>query len=126
ELIAAGKMKSSEAWFHLQDAVSGAPVPTYSGSVQWNEYRQRWVTIAQKNVGEIWYAEADTPLGPWVYARQIVSHDHYTFYLLVQHPFFNQDGGRVIYFEGTYTNLFSGNPEQTPRYDYNQIMYRLQ
>jgi hypothetical protein len=41
------------------------------------------------------------------------------------HPFFDQDGGRVIFFEGTYTNLFSGNAVQTPRYDYNQIMYRL-
>jgi hypothetical protein len=55
-----------------------------------------------------------------------VSHDRYTFYLPVQHPFFDQDGGRVIFFEGTYTNLFSGTAEQTPRYDYNQIMYRLQ
>ena len=38
---------------------------------------------------------------------------------------FDKDGGRVIYFEGTYTHTFSGNPEPTPRYDYNQIMYRL-
>jgi hypothetical protein len=34
-------------------------------------------------------------------------------------------GGRLIYFEGTYASTFSGNPEQTPRYDYNQIMYRF-
>ena len=36
-------------------------------------------------------------------------------------------GGRVIYFEGIYTNQFTGTPktEATPRYDYNQIMYRL-
>jgi hypothetical protein len=31
----------------------------------------------------------------------------------------------VIYFEGTYTHDFSGNPETTPRYEYNQVMYRL-
>jgi hypothetical protein len=43
----------------------------------------------------------------------------------VHHPFFDQDGGRTIYFEGTYCNTFSGNPEQTARYDYNQVMYRL-
>src|SRR5262249_27780862 len=42
-----------------------------------------------------------------------------------QHPFFDQDGGRRIYFEGTYTAEFSGSHEKTPRYDYNQIMYRL-
>ena len=34
-------------------------------------------------------------------------------------------GGRIIYFEGTYTNTFSGNPQPTPRYEYNQMMYRL-
>ena len=38
---------------------------------------------------------------------------------------FDQEGGRIIYFEGTYTNSFSGNPFKTPRYDYNQMMYRL-
>jgi hypothetical protein len=43
-----------------------------------------------------------------------------------QHPYFDQDGGRTIYFEGTYTQAFSGSEETaTPRYDYNQIMYRL-
>ena len=31
-----------------------------------------------------------------------------------------------IFFEGTYTTSFSGNPTPTPRYDYNQIMYRLE
>jgi hypothetical protein len=31
----------------------------------------------------------------------------------------------VIYFEGTYTAAFSNAKEQTPRYDYKQIVYRL-
>jgi hypothetical protein len=43
----------------------------------------------------------------------------------VSHPFFDQEGGRIIYFEGTYASTFSGNTNPTPRYDYNQIMYRL-
>ena len=43
----------------------------------------------------------------------------------MHHDFLDQAGGRVIYFEGTYTNQFSGNPAFTPRYDYNQILYRL-
>ena len=38
---------------------------------------------------------------------------------------FDKEGGRTIFFEGTYTHTFSGNPDQTPRYDYNQIMYQL-
>jgi hypothetical protein len=47
------------------------------------------------------------------------------FYKPTQHPFFDEDGGRIIYFEGTYTNSFSGNPEKTPGYEYNQMMYRV-
>jgi len=38
---------------------------------------------------------------------------------------FDQEGGRIIYFEGTYTATFSGNKDPTPRYDYNQVMYQL-
>ena len=125
EMILAGHMKPEESWFHLQDINSGTPIEAYSGSVHWNNFRKRWVMIVQQNIGEVWYAEGDTPVGPWIYARKIVSHHNYTFYLPKQHPFFDQDGGRLIYFEGTYTNSFSGNSDKTPRYNYNQIMYRL-
>ena len=76
-------------------------------------------------LGEIWYAEADDPTGPWEKARKIVTHEKYSFYNPAQHPFLFQDGGRIIYFEGTYTAEFSGNKSHTPRYDYNQVMYRL-
>ena len=85
-----------------------------SGSVYWNAYRKRWVMIVAQAfggpsfLGETWYAEADTPLGPWVYARKIVTHERYSFYNPKQHPFFDEKGGQVIYFEGTYTATFSG------------------
>ena len=69
--------------------------------------------------------EAPEIAGPWGAAVKVATHDRYTFYNPVQHAFFDQEGGKLIYFEGTYANTFSGNPEQTPRYDYNQIMYRL-
>jgi hypothetical protein len=91
----------------------------------WNEFRQRWVMLTSSKPGEIWFAEGDTPVGPWVYARRVVAHDNYNFYNPTQHPFFDQDNGRLIYFEGTYTASFSGAKEKTPRYDYDQIMYRL-
>lgn len=42
---------------------------------------------------------------------------------MASHSFFNQEGGRVIYLEGTYTDSFSGAKEKTPRYNYNQVMY---
>jgi hypothetical protein len=130
ELIKAGKMSPEETWIHLQDVDTGQTVMAHAGSVYWNEYRQRWITIrcqafGTSMLGETWYAEADTPLGPWVYARKIVTHDRYSFYNPKQHPIFDQDGGRIIFFEGTYANTFSGNPDKTPRYDYNQIMYEL-
>ncbi|MER3415283.1 MAG: hypothetical protein C4297_03595 [Gemmataceae bacterium] len=130
DLIARGLAKPEELLVHLQDIESGKQVLTHSGSVYWNAYRRRWIMIAVQEfgtsfLGEVWYAEADAPLGPWVYARKIVTHDRYSFYNPKHHPVFDQDGGRRIYFEGTYTRAFSGNEHPTPRYDYNQIMYRL-
>jgi hypothetical protein len=125
ELIAAGKMKPEEGWLQLRDIETGAPLEGHTGSVYWNEFRKRWVMIAQVGSGQVWFGEADTPLGPWVYARKIVTHDRYNFYWPGQHPWFDQQGGRLIYFEGTYTSTFSNAPFDTPRYDYNQVMYRL-
>ena len=106
------------------DVEAGEPIEA-AAKVSWNEYRKRWIGILQKNPGEVWYAEADTPTGPWVYATRVASNGNYYFYWPVQHPFFDQEGGRKIYFEGTYTETFSGNPVITPRYNYNQLMYRL-
>ena len=39
--------------------------------------------------------------------------------------FFDEEGGRYIYFEGTYSFTFSGRQARTPLYDYNQMLYRL-
>jgi hypothetical protein len=129
-LIKQGALTSQEAILHLRDAATGKLVTAHNGSVFWNAYRRRWVMIVCEAggtsfLGETWYAEADTPLGPWVYARKVVTHTNYSFYNPKQHPMFDQDGGRLIYFEGTYTHTFSGNDQPTPRYDYNQVMYRL-
>jgi hypothetical protein len=125
ELISAGKLKPEESWIDLHDFETGSRIQAGRGSVYWNEFRRRWVMLISAQAGEIWFAEGDTPAGPWVYARRVLSHDNYNFYNPTQHPFFDQEGGRLIYFEGTYTASFSGAREMTPRYDYNQIMYRL-
>jgi hypothetical protein len=76
-------------------------------------------------LGETWYAESAEITGPWRWAQKIVTHKDYTFYNVVHHDIFDQDGGQTVFFEGTYTKSFSGNDVATPRYDYNQIMYRL-
>lgn len=135
ELIAAGRMKREESPFRLQDADGGKPILLNNCSCFWNDYRKRYIMIASEGMGattlgEVWYSEADRPEGPWVQARKIITHankkdDAHDFYNPTQHPFFDQEGGRVIYLEGSYVNTFSGNPHPTPYYEYNQIMYRL-
>ena len=130
-LIASGKLGRDEAMLALQDVDSGRGVTLARGSTYWNPYRNRWLMIATEvggtssNLGEVWFAEADSPLGPWTYARKVVTHDRYSFYNPKQHPAFNKRNGRDLFFEGTYTTTFSSNSDPTSRYDYNQIMYNL-
>lgn len=114
----------------LRDARTGKTVLAHAGSIRWNKHRQRWILIVTEHfgssfLGEVWYVEAPEIIGPWGPAVKIVTHEKYSFYNPVHHAFFDQDGGRYINFEGTYTKMFSGNEVATPRYDYNQIMYRL-
>lgn len=131
KLIAEKRINAGESPIHLIDIETGKPVLTQHGSVYWNDHRQRWVMIISQSfgssmLGEIWFAEASRPEGPWVYARKIVTHDDYSFYNPKQHPYFAKYGGRTLFFEATYTSTFSGNKHPTPLYDYNQVMYRLE
>jgi hypothetical protein len=131
KLVADKKLRSNEGLLQLADRETGKPVIAHHGSVCWNEFRKRWVMITVEiggttsHLGEVWYAEAETPLGPWAYAVKVVTHNKYSFYNPKQHAMLDQNGGRTIFFEGTYTHTFSGNTDQTPRYEYNQVMYRL-
>ena len=125
-----GKIRPEQASMLPRDVETGKPIRLHRGSVNWNPYRKRWIVIAVQqggtsNLGEVWISEAKSITGPWRWSQKIVTHDKYTFYNPIHHPFFDQDNGRTIYFEGTYASTFSGNEFPTPRYDYNQIMYRL-
>ena len=127
-LVADGRLKPDETRFLPLDP-AGKPVVLVSGSVHWNARRKRWIGIfgrkggAKSLLGEIDYAEADAPTGPFRRAVPIIEHDDYTFYNPVHHAFL--DKGSAIYLEGTYTAEFSGAKFKTPRYDYNQMLYRL-
>jgi hypothetical protein len=110
--------------FPLIDVASDKPSGASASCVVWNEFRKRWILLAER-VGDVYYSEADRPEGPFEKAILVLHHDHYNFYNLVSHPFFDEQGGRVIYFEGTYTTSFSDAKEATPRYNYNQMLYRL-
>jgi hypothetical protein len=131
ELVKRGKLKEEEIYFRPLDVQTKKPVTLASGSVAFNEFRKKYVMIAVQlggdvsMLGEVWYSEANAPEGPWPWACRIATHEHYSLYNPVHHAFLDQQGGRVIYFEGTYSNTFSGNDYPTPLYDYNQIMYRL-
>ncbi len=125
-----GKLSSDAGLVHLRSAKTGEPAIVQRASVYWNDYRKKWILIGNglgpTSLGDVWYAEGDTLLGPWVYARRVATHGHYSFYNTKQHPYFDQDGGRTVYFEGTYSARFSTkNVRPTPRYNYNQLMYRL-
>lgn len=130
EFIKRGVLKAGEARYQLTDADSGKPVEMHHASIHWNEFRQRWIMIGVETggrsfLGEVWFAEAESPFGPWRQAKRIATHEKYSFYNPAQLPFFDEAGGRYVYFEGTYSETFSGNPTPTPLYDYNQVMYRL-
>lgn len=130
EWIKTGNIKADEARFLPADVESGKQIQLHGGSVHWNPYRKKWIVVAVQEggtsyLGEVWFGEAAEVTGPWTQVRKIVTHEKYSFYNPVHHDFFDQEGGRIIYFEGTYTETFSGNVHPTPLYDYNQIMYRL-
>ncbi len=129
--ISAGKLSAEASPFDLHDVETKQRIVIHRGSVRWNEFRKQWVLIgvqikgSPSFLGEVWYAEASDPQGPWRWARRILTHDRYSFYNPTQHELFDQAGGRFIYFDGTYASTFSREGDPTPRYDYNQIMYRL-
>ncbi len=131
ELVKEKKLKHEECPFRLTDVETKKSILLHGCSIHWNDFRKKLIMIGLEffggtsNVGELYFAESTRPEGPWVWARKIVTHSKMDFYNPTQHPFFDEEGGRIIYFQGTYTNTFSGDPTPTPRYEYNQIMYRL-
>jgi K319L-like, PKD domain len=123
-LEAAGVAADQDLDGHDRAIGTGNGLDLTANSIAYNSYRGRFLRIAQQMgaFGDLWHAEADTPMGPWVYAQKIISHPGYTFYNPFYHP--ELDRGRFAYVEGTYTNTFT-SAEPTPRYNYNQEMYRV-
>ena len=115
----------------LKSAADGTPVTPHSGSIAWNAFRKRWVTVFMEKFGkpsafgELWYAESETPTGPWGATVKVLTHENYTFYNPRLHPEFTPADSPVLIFEGSYTREFADKPHPTPKYDYTQILYRL-
>jgi hypothetical protein len=113
---------------HVVDVATAEAFEVHeNGSTERNEYLGRWTRLITPTwaLGETWVAISDTPMGPWVYATRVVTHQQYSFYNPRHHRELDGEHGRRMRFEGTYTTLFSGNPDPTPRYDYNQVMYAV-
>ena len=131
ERIKLGSLGPDDVPFRIRDAGTKKAIEPHAWSVTWNAFRKKWVMIFVERggdasyLGEVWYAEAAAPEGPWRDATRILTHDRYSFYNPAQHPWFQGGGGRFVYFEGTYATTFSRDGDATPRYDYNQVMYRL-
>ena len=133
EKIQQQQLPTESARFQVRDHQTQRPVMLHRASVNWNAYRQRWIMIGNEIdptgspslLGEVWYAEARELTGPWQSAIKIATHPGYSFYNPRQHVVWDELGGRVIYFEGTYTQMFSGTQTPVPHYEYNQLLYRL-
>jgi len=130
-MVDEGQLDADDSpWHHAVEPDTGETPTMHQGSIAWNEWRGRWIQVftesfgATSLIGEIWYAESDTPVGPWTWTRKVITHDDYSFYNPYFHPWFAQSGGRRVLFEGTYT-AWLGTDDKTPRHDYNQQLYAL-
>lgn len=129
--------KDRSQWLHvkspksLKAADGSGDVIIASASIVWSNYRKKWIAVIQQMygkpslLGEVWYAEGATPEGPWGPAVKVVTHENYTFYNVQIDWQLTSPDEPVLIFEGTYTTFFTDNKVKTPRYDYNQILYRL-
>lgn len=113
---------------------SGEIIPAdgpHSGAIAWSSYRRKWIAVFQQSggspskVGQVWYAESDSPLGPWGPAVKVLSHRKHTFYNVRLHPELAPEDASFVLFEGTYTAMFADDAAPTPRHEYNQVLYRL-
>ncbi|MCA9241506.1 MAG: hypothetical protein KDA37_14955 [Planctomycetales bacterium] len=129
--------QNPDAWEVLEPqetvaARSGAQeVTPHRGAIAWNAFRHKWVTVFTQQggessyLGELWYAEADAPTGPWRDAVKVVTHNKYTFYNPALHPEMTPNGSPMLLFEATFTHTFSGAHTPVARHDYNQVLYRI-
>jgi hypothetical protein len=112
-------------------SADGGEIEPHSGSIAWNAWRRRWVAVFMQKFGkpsafgELWYSEAEDPLGPWGPAVKIVSHENYTFYNPRIHSQWSTADSPILVFEATFTRQFADDPAQVARHDYNQVLYRL-
>ncbi len=128
--------RDPNAWIPIQpvtqlEDVQRNPVRVHRGAIAWSSFLHSWVTVFTEQggkpsfLGELWYAKSESPFGPWSPAIKVVTHNNYTLYNPALHADWSGRNDPYLYFEGTYTAEFANNPQPTPRYNYNQILFRL-
>jgi hypothetical protein len=131
DLVARGHIEDAERWHRTTDSTTGEEITLWGGSVRWNPHLETWLFMGHQLggtpsfLGEVWMTTSATPEGPWERALKIATHRVHDFYNVVHHDFFDEEGGRVVYFEGTLSGIFAPTAPEIPRYQYNQILYRL-
>jgi len=126
-----GLLAAADRWSRSpREPDTGVAITLHYGDVAYNRTLRRFIQVVTREggdsawLGELWLTVADTPFGPWSYARRLTAFDDYTTYNPMIHDAFDTDGAR-IHFQATYTDFFAGAPEKTSRYDYNQLMFAL-
>lgn len=118
---------------HLREARStaGAPhaIPIVASARDYDPYRKRYVEIITEEQNQFiardatWYAEGDTPMGPWVYARRITGRGSRSIYNPTILPLQKNDGAQ-LFFAAVYSNSYVPVPP-LPYYNYSVVMHML-
>ena len=109
---------SGKGWVKARDLQSGSQLHTVNGTLQIS-------SVETGSTQETFNLVVDGFHTYFVGSDKVLSHDNYTFYNRRLHADWSSPDSPVLLFEGTYTAMFADKPPPTPRYDYNQILYRL-
>ena len=104
----------------MQLSNGGKELAPCSGSIRWNAFLKAWIMIFGTEDSTIWIAQAPRVDGPWHKAVQLASHEGHKADTVVQFDAFDQEHGRMIYFQTT----IHAAEVKTPRFDGNAMMYR--
>lgn len=129
-LVADGVLPAGKARFQVSGREKPGLLMLGSGTVRWNAFCKKWVMIAAEasggaaSAGRIWYGEAESPDGPWNAMKCVVEEPGMSLADPVHHGLFDQEEGRLVYFDCSVSSLAGGGAAM-PRYEQNRTMYRL-
>lgn len=130
KLAGEGAIEKSRERLQMTSASDGKAISLASGSISWNSHRKKWVLLAsdaatgKSRSGRIWFAEADDAAGPWTATKCVVNQEPAGLSDPLHLEAFDQDNGRVIYFDAT-VSASAGGTSALPRFDRNRMMFRL-